>query len=916
MPNTPILIVDDDEDIRESLGDMLIHEGYQVQTAPTGTAAIQQVRSERYGAALLDIQLPDLNGLSVLKVMMDLDPDLPIIILTGNATMENTIGSLTRGAFAYLTKPYNPQELKAIVRRAVSMKGLVVRAEHVEQALRASEERFRALVESASDAIVLADHTGYMIWWNSAAERMFGYNKQEALGHSLTIIMPERFRQAHEAGLRRVAGGETPRLIGNTIELVGLTKNGQEFPLELSLASWHTKEGVFFSGIIRDITRRKQAEESVLRLSRQNALILDSAAEGIFGMDVAGQITFINVTGAGMLNARPEELIGRPVRLMLDGKHQSNGNGETTSVPVYAALQDGTVHRIQNDEFVRRDGTAFPVEYVTSPIHEDGRLMGAVVVFQDISDRKLAESRQHAQLAISHILAQLDSIEAVVPELLRVVGEMGGWDLGLFWQTGAAPSSLLCSGSWIRAGLAWNDFVSLCRRTELPSGIDIPWEAIQTNQPIWLADVQADARFTRTPTASRLGLRGSCAIPIKTGHAGHVVLELFSRDARQPDSGLMQVLIDTGMKLGQFLNRARAAQALRTSHEMTQQLLASLPGAILLCDRTQRIHYANALAHQYFNVAGRALVGQPLAEELGLSENARQQLRQEWSAILSGQPPASEDHECDSERRLFRYRLFLVPSPTGMETQVGMVLWDITEQKQLQDQLIQAEKLSSLGTMVSGMAHEINNPAQAILSMAELIQEEDNPASIKEFASDIVGYARHVSTVVRDFASYARSAGRDGDTEIDLAERLLEAVKMVRRGPAFGYIDVVTEFEAPAFLRARKGEIDQVFVNVISNAAQAMNGSGRLTLSTDLDGSWLEVRIADTGPGIPKHVLPKIFDPFFTTKEAGKGTGLGLSIVHKIVTKYDGTVTVDTSEGQGTTFRLRFPALFPEGGSR
>jgi signal transduction histidine kinase len=173
-----------------------------------------------------------------------------------------------------------------------------------------------------------------------------------------------------------------------------------------------------------------------------------------------------------------------------------------------------------------------------------------------------------------------------------------------------------------------------------------------------------------------------------------------------------------------------------------------------------------------------------------------------------------------------------------------------------------------------------------------------------------------VSTVVRDFASYARSAGRDGDAEIDLAERLLEAVKMVRRGPAFGYIDVVTEFEAPAFLRARKGEIDQVFVNVISNAAQAMNGSGRLTLSTDLDGSWLEVRIADTGPGIPKHVLPKIFDPFFTTKEAGKGTGLGLSIVHKIVTKYDGTVTVDTSEGQGTTFRLRFPALFPEGGSR
>ena len=92
---------------------------------------------------------------------MELDASLPVIILTGNATPENTIGSLAKGAFAYLTKPYNSQELKSILRRAVSVKGLAVRAEHVEQALQASEERFRALVESATDAIVLADQSGH-----------------------------------------------------------------------------------------------------------------------------------------------------------------------------------------------------------------------------------------------------------------------------------------------------------------------------------------------------------------------------------------------------------------------------------------------------------------------------------------------------------------------------------------------------------------------------------------------------------------------------------------------------------------------------------------------------------------------------------------------------------------------------------
>jgi signal transduction histidine kinase len=294
---------------------------------------------------------------------------------------------------------------------------------------------------------------------------------------------------------------------------------------------------------------------------------------------------------------------------------------------------------------------------------------------------------------------------------------------------------------------------------------------------------------------------------------------------------------------------------------------------------------------------------------LALSEPATKRLTQEWSALSKQSGEGMSERECEVGARIYRYRFFPVPSAERSQAQFGIVLWDITEEKQFQSQLIQAEKLSSLGTMVSGMAHEINNPAQAILSMAELIQEEEDPGKVKEFASDIVGYARHVSNVVRDFASYARSTGHDAETEIDVAERLMEAVKMVRRGPHFGYVDVVTHFDASAFVRARKGEIDQVFVNLISNAAQAMDGAGRLTLTTAQEQGWIEVTIADNGPGIPAWALPKIFDPFFTTKAPGKGTGLGLSIVHQIVTKHHGTIAVDSIEGTGTSFRLRFPAM-------
>lgn len=132
---TNILVVDADPDIREALSDMLSHEGYRVKAVGNGAEALQQVRQVRYGVALLDIRLPDLDGLSILRVMKELDPSLPIIVLTGYATVENTIETLVKSAFAYLTKPYNQDEIKAILRRAVAVNRLVGKGEQVRRAV-------------------------------------------------------------------------------------------------------------------------------------------------------------------------------------------------------------------------------------------------------------------------------------------------------------------------------------------------------------------------------------------------------------------------------------------------------------------------------------------------------------------------------------------------------------------------------------------------------------------------------------------------------------------------------------------------------------------------------------------------------------------------------------------------------------
>lgn len=386
-----ILVVDDDPDIALGLQDFLDHDGYQVNVAMSCAEALAQAHAHHYNAVLLDLGLPDGDGSSVLLTLHQQQPQLPVIILTAYTSTDRTVGSLTQGAFAYLTKPYNRDELRAVLQRAVGVQALAVKAEHAEHALHESEARFRSLVEAATDSIVLADHNGHILSWNRAASHLFGYTDEEVRGQSLSILMPPRHRAAHERGLARVRDTGESRLIGRLVELEGLRKDGSEFPLELSLAMWKSDEAVFYSGIIRDITQRRRAEEILDRLRHLHEVILTQAGEGIYGLDRDGITTFVNPTAAELLGYEPFELIDRPMHGLL---HHSRSDGSpypSGECPIYAALHDGLVHRVSADVFWRKDGHPVPVEYVSTPIIEKGRTAGAVVVFRDISERKEAE---------------------------------------------------------------------------------------------------------------------------------------------------------------------------------------------------------------------------------------------------------------------------------------------------------------------------------------------------------------------------------------------------------------------------------------------------------------------------------------------------------------------------------------------
>jgi len=237
---------------------------------------------------------------------------------------------------------------------------------------------------------------------------------------------------------------------------------------------------------------------------------------------------------------------------------------------------------------------------------------------------------------------------------------------------------------------------------------------------------------------------------------------------------------------------------------------------------------------------------------------------------------------------------------------------DISEQKMLQLKLIQSEKLAGIGTLASGIAHEINNPLAGILGMAEAIRDEDDTGIIKSYANDIIRYSTDAGKIVKELSAYSRSAHNEAQSTVDLSVVIEDSLKLVKHAVPLTSIEVVHNLKKDSLLFANANELQQVFVNLIINAIHAINDGGRLIINCLREGKFVKATVSDTGHGISREHISRIYDPFFTTKPPGKGTGLGLYIVYRIVTRYGGSVDVESTEGEGTTFTLKFPAVDDE----
>ena len=370
-----VFIIDDDTESANMLQELLANESYAVEWEASGKGALDTITVGQPDLVLLNAHLSDTDPFELLAKLKG-NPqarDIPVIFMTTLDDPETRVKGLESGD-DLIVKPFDVREVLARIERQVTVS-------KVRMALRESEAQFRSVMESAIDAIISADAEGKIRSWNSAAMALFGYTGAEVIGQPIEVIIPERFRQSHEEGIRRVSSGGESHVIGKTVELAAIRKDGSEFPVELSLATWFLDEKRYYTGIIRDISERKQAEQKFRSVT-------ESAIDAIISADHHGEIISWNKAATNILGYTEEETIGQRLELIIPERfHDAHREG------MARFTKTGEAHVIGNTvELAARtkNGEEVPIELSLSTwtVRDERYYTG---IIRDIGERKRAE---------------------------------------------------------------------------------------------------------------------------------------------------------------------------------------------------------------------------------------------------------------------------------------------------------------------------------------------------------------------------------------------------------------------------------------------------------------------------------------------------------------------------------------------
>jgi two-component system NtrC family sensor kinase len=257
--------------------------------------------------------------------------------------------------------------------------------------------------------------------------------------------------------------------------------------------------------------------------------------------------------------------------------------------------------------------------------------------------------------------------------------------------------------------------------------------------------------------------------------------------------------------------------------------------------------------------------------------------------------------------------VYAVPGDDGEAALLLALFEDTTEERRMQQQLVQSGKLAAIGELAAGVAHEINNPLFAILGLTEFLLKEAEPGSKGLQRLELIQQTGlEIKEIVRALLDFARENAEERHV-VPLEEVVQATVDLVRRTNAHKGVELLDSYDASAApVTASPNQLKQIFLNLIANARQAMPNGGVVRVEVRRDGDWVLATVGDDGPGIEPAVIERIFEPFFTTKRLTGGTGLGLSVSLGIAEAHGGSLTASSDPGRGATFTLRLPLAAEE----
>ncbi len=452
----------------------------------------------------------------------------------------------------------------------------------------------------------------------------------------------------------------------------------------------------------------------------------------------------------------------------------------------------------------------------------------------------------------------------------------------------------------------------------------LPSEGLQTQQsPFGLMDIEntlsqyigheetqkAIAEFLSRQGISKERLMPTDLLKIRqeaekilSASIGPVLASLILEQRLLLNEGLRQRLYEEVRQITENIRLSRQELAkknreLLSLKEFTEKIIESAPVGIATVDAHHNVLYWSSSMEAITGISSTDALSQGLPSLLKWFDA-------QWFKQVSMRNGSVRN----SDGKTLQYSINPLKYP--LEGYI-IILEDITERKKMEEELLHSAKLAGIGRLTAGLSHEIGNPLASISSLVQELSQmdmksEDDRVFLRRSLEDINNHIYRINGIVKSLGKFARISTIE-KTESDLADLFEKTLALVRFDPRFKEVTVERKVSDTSSVLVNPDQIQQLFMNLLLNALDAMPNGGKIVAETFEEGNCVVFRLTDTGIGMDETTITKIFDPFYTTKPPGKGTGLGLSICYGIVKHHKGTIDVSSRLGQGTTFELRFP---------